>query len=177
MVLFIFLPNTPPPVTSWAKLGDCVSPALAGSLWIVVSRWHRSGGDMICDKLSAVSSRWHWSGRDKICDEVTVDPDVRQAGSMMLIMAQELLGQSLNDSQGKGEGQGEDSIKLYLPIFTLILIRIPSQNHLWPSLSKYSFPKSKLLFKEFSHFRWKTCSTKCTNVCNRGGQIYTVGLP
>ena len=43
MMLLIFLPNIARSL-SWAKLGVCVSRQ-AGTFWIVVSRWHRSGGE------------------------------------------------------------------------------------------------------------------------------------
>ena len=72
-------------------------------------------------------------------------------------------------------------------IFTMISIRIPSQNHLRPqSSSKYSFPTSKSQFKEFSLFRQKRNATKCPNGRQKGvqkpfGQIntcfWTVVLP
>ena len=36
------------------------------------------------------------------------------------------------------------------------------------ALSKYSFPKSKSLFSQFSRFRRKICATKCPNVRTAG---------
>ena len=51
MALFIFLLNTPPSVTSWAKFGDCVSPAL---------------GRHFLDSSQSVTPK---RGRDSICDE------------------------------------------------------------------------------------------------------------